>query len=104
MKICVQFFNTVKMIEVFKTNVTNEEDAQMLLGRIHDCDLRYKANFDLDDCDHILRVECKTGYVGSSYLIQLLDSFGFYAEVLPDDDSPGEKMMNKFKILSYLEI
>ena len=75
------------MIEVFKTNVTIDQDAQMLLDQIHASYPQYKANFDLEDCDHILRVECKSGYVESSYLINVLDSFGFYAEPLPDTDA-----------------
>ncbi|MFZ1679237.1 MAG: hypothetical protein WBP41_19180 [Saprospiraceae bacterium] len=78
------------MIEVFKTNVINDEHAKMLIDQIHFEFSHYKVNFDLEDCDKILRVESVTGYVDSSILINLLDSFGFYAEILPDDD-PTER-------------
>jgi len=73
------------MIEVFKTNVTCKEHAAMLLEQIHKTFADYKANFDLDDCDKILRVKSSTGQVQPSGLIQLLQTFGFEAAVLPDD-------------------
>jgi hypothetical protein len=44
------------MIEVFKTNVTEKENADSLLEQLHK--VNYKANFDLEDCDRILRIEC----------------------------------------------
>jgi hypothetical protein len=73
------------MIEVFKTNVQDHEHAVMLVDRIHETFDGYKANFDLDDCDNILRVKCTTGSIQSSLLIDLLSDFGFSAEVLPDE-------------------
>lgn len=72
------------MIEVFKTNVERKDQASMLLRRIHEAFKEYKANFDLEDCDRILRVECNTGEVGSSEIIRLLSEQGYYAEVLQD--------------------
>ncbi|UZR97097.1 hypothetical protein [Chondrinema litorale] len=72
------------MVEVFKTNVECEEQASMLLKKIHEEFDEYKANFDLEDCDNILRVETNSGYVQVSLLISLLKNFKFNAEVLPD--------------------
>lgn len=83
------------MIEVYKTNVIQNEQAQMLVDQIHSSFSQYKANFDLDDCDNILRVESTSGYIDSSFVIKLLDSFGFYAEALPDDEpSPDMSKTN----------
>lgn len=73
------------MIEVFKTNVQNRQQAAMLVSRIHNSFRHYKANFDLDDCDHILRVVSTSGLVEAGYLIQLLNGLGYTAEVLPDE-------------------
>lgn len=73
------------MVEVFKTSVTEPGHAINLLHRIHENFTSYEANFDLEDCDRILRVECATGPVQSASLIALLKDFGVYAEVLPDD-------------------
>ncbi|MBK9984617.1 MAG: hypothetical protein IPP15_20010 [Saprospiraceae bacterium] len=75
------------MIEVFKTNVNDDEHAKMLIDQILFDFSQYKANFDLDDCDRILRIESVTGYVESQYFIDLLNSFGYNAERLPDDPS-----------------
>ena len=78
----VQFHHT--MIEVFKTDVKDRDQANLLIDRIHKIFADYKANFDLEDCDNILRVKCTTGIVQSSSLIHLLKGFGFNAEILPD--------------------
>ena len=73
------------MIEVFKTNVEQRFHANMLIEEIHQNFSGYAANFDLDDCDRILRVKSSKGFVESSMLISLLKNFGFHAEVLPDE-------------------
>jgi hypothetical protein len=71
------------MIEVFKTNVEDRDHANMLVDQIHKVFEDYNANFDLEDCDRILRVKCATGSVQPSLLINLLEGHGFSAEVLP---------------------
>ena len=73
------------MVEVFKTNVQHRDQAEMLIDQIHQIFVKYKANFDLDDCDRILRVESASEMVHSSPVIELLKYYGFEAEVLPDD-------------------
>ena len=73
------------MVEVFRTDVTSEERASELLAVIHDRLQGYRANFDLEDCDNILRVESKYGDVQSSDVIDLLRRHACRAEVLPED-------------------
>lgn len=77
------------MVEVFKTNVGEPIFAYILVDQIHQRFADYKANFDLEDCDRILRVKCTTGPVQSSGLIALLHEHGFKAEVLPDEIIPN---------------
>jgi hypothetical protein len=72
-------------IEVFRTNVTSERHANMLLHQIHTTYADYEANFDLDDCDKILRVKCNGRSVDPAQLIDMLKDYGFDADVLPDD-------------------
>jgi len=72
------------MVEVFKTDVNQRTHANMLVEQIHKTFSGYKANFDLEDCDRILRVKSFNGVVESSLLIELMRSLGFRAEVLPD--------------------
>ena len=74
------------MVEVFKTNVQNHEQANMLINRIHQSIKDYRANFDLSDCDNILRVECATGLITPSLILNLFRHLGFHAEVLPDNE------------------
>ncbi|HTE31564.1 MAG TPA: hypothetical protein VK666_14380 [Chryseolinea sp.] len=73
------------MVEVFKTNVIDSLHAAMILESIHDTFVVYEANFDLADCDRILRVKSLVGGVDIEKLKGLINHFGFHAEVLPDD-------------------
>jgi hypothetical protein len=73
------------MIEVFKTNVCDRCDANMLIEQIQQSFFNYQVNFDLEDCDRILRVKCITGTIQSALLIDFLKNLGFDAEVLPDE-------------------
>ena len=72
------------MVEVFKSDVNDPKHAEILIDMIHRVFVDYEANFDLDDCDHILRVECKSGLVQYDILINFLKKNGCNAEVLPD--------------------
>ena len=73
------------VVEVFKTNVIDPGQARMLVDHIHKSFRDYKANFDLEDCDNILRVITATGFIRASCLINLLNELGFEAEVLPEE-------------------
>jgi len=72
------------MIEVFKTNVQEKKQVNKLLDEIHRTFPMYKANFDLEDCDKILRVY-SSGFIQSSFIIELVKNNGFYAEILTDE-------------------
>ncbi|WP_338841212.1 hypothetical protein [Flavobacterium ginsenosidimutans] len=45
------------IVEVFKTNVQKESDRDYVIAVIQNQFPDYKINFDLEDCDKILRVE-----------------------------------------------
>lgn len=72
------------MVEVFKTNVTSPRDALNVLNKIHDTLHGYKANFDLQDCDRILRVESINGAIDIAAVLNGLAGFGVDASVLAD--------------------
>ena len=74
------------MVEVFRTDITDHFLATMLVAEIRKNFSDYTANFDLEDCDRILRVKCSEGRIQSSLLISLVNRFGHHAEVLPDSD------------------
>lgn len=73
------------MVEVFKTNVTSREHASMFLSQMRSAYADYRANFDLEDCDRILRVECRSRTVNPVAVIRLLKKCGFEGEVLADE-------------------
>src|SRR3954453_10033077 len=81
------------MVEVFKTNVTNTTQANWILDQMRKTFINYKANFDLEDCDNILRVESVTGSIEIASLISFLKGFGYIAEVLPDEVPVAEMKM-----------
>ena len=72
------------MIEVFKTNIIYPQQAERLLELIHKTFTSYKANFDLDDCDNLLRVVNNNGNIPSLHFIEWLKNYDCNAEILPD--------------------
>jgi hypothetical protein len=76
--------NSKTMVEVFKTNVRNPAQADLLIDRFHELSIAYIVNFDLEDVDKVLRVQSDNDPVNATLVIQLLEEFGFAAEVLPD--------------------
>ena len=82
------------MIEVFKTNVKSRVHADKLVDRIHKEFVQYKANFDLDDCDCILRIASSNGLIEIQPIVELIREFGFYAEVLPDEQPMEYRISN----------
>lgn len=72
------------MIEILATDVQHEHQAQRLLQIIKDIFPGYRANFDLDDCDHILRIVTDEDALDTVAIIGLLEARGFRATVLPD--------------------
>lgn len=72
------------MIEVFKTNVTETAQARYLVDIIHNSFINYMANFDLEDCDRVLRIKCLNGKFDPAMIIKFLEVLGVQAEVLSD--------------------
>jgi len=68
------------MVEVFKTNVEHRELAEQLASILRGRFVFSKINFDLEDCDRILRVEDEEICVET--IIEILSSRGFECEVL----------------------
>ena len=75
---------TQLMVEIFKTNVTDPKLAKSALRALGAQFAGCHANFDLDDCDHILRVEFPGDPVPAQMVIAVLNAFGATAEVLDD--------------------
>lgn len=71
------------MVEIFKTNVATKKQAKVILSRLSKIYPELKINFDLDDCDRILRVEGIT--IGREKIAELVTLEGFTCEILEYD-------------------
>lgn len=77
----------METVEVFKTNVETGEQAEQLISLISASFPQYAVNFDLDDCDRILRVKSSISIQEAS-LIAMLQKNGCDAAVLSDEVPP----------------
>ena len=68
------------MVEVFKTNVQDRELAEHIASILRSKFAFSRINFDLEDCDKILRVESKQICVET--VIEIVSTLGFECEVL----------------------
>lgn len=69
------------MIEVFKTNVQEVEQSKMIVSKLLEHFPNGNINFDLEDCDKILRIHDQK--ISNAKIIELLNSYGYHCEVLP---------------------
>lgn len=77
------------MVFVFKTSVASITDIIKLQPFLDSCLQQAVWNFDLDDCDNILRIDSREDIM--AIVIQLLQGKGYSCEELPDqiNDSHG---------------
>ena len=68
------------MVEVFKTNVQQTKQAEELISLLQQKFPESKINFDLDDCDKVLRIEGNDFVSGN--VIQVLIKRGFMCNLL----------------------
>ncbi len=68
------------MVEVFKTNIQDKITADKIVADLYGHFPESKINFDLDDCDKILRVESER--IIPEKIAQILSHKGFLCEVL----------------------
>ena len=63
------------MIRVFKTNVEKKKDALLLLKSLRALLPQARSNFDLLDCDKILRVEMNE--CDAARIVGIINEHGF---------------------------
>lgn len=69
-----------KMIEVYKTNVATTDMAISIVHQLLAVFPLHKINFDLQDCDKILRVEGET--ICNETVISIVNEHGCQCQVL----------------------
>ena len=68
------------MVEVFKTNVQKKTQSKMLHCILSEAFPSVKINFDLSDCDKVLRVEGDN--MEALRIMILVKEYGFTCEIL----------------------
>lgn len=68
------------IVEVFKTNVNKEDEAKDLIAKLSSHFPQCKINFDLEDCDKILRVEGKQ--ILPEKIVEVINGNGYQCNVL----------------------
>ena len=72
------------MTEVFSTNIEDHAHAVMIARMIRNVFPDYLVNFDLDDCDHILRIQAHHS-INVRAVMKIVRFTGFNANILPDE-------------------
>ena len=70
------------MVEIFKTNIYKNNQCKDVIEILLKYNPFCKINFDLEDCDRIMRIEAAS--IDSKFVNLLLAENGFECEVLPD--------------------
>jgi hypothetical protein len=70
----------LNMVEVFKTNIQQRRQAKLLLGILEKRFPLFRINFDLEDCDKILRIEGEN--IPQEKIAELVKENGYQCNVL----------------------
>lgn len=70
------------MVEVFKTNIDDRQVAARLQTELMELFPGTRINFDLQDCDRILRIESSTCM--ATEIEMILIKKGFWCQILED--------------------
>jgi predicted RNA-binding protein YlqC (UPF0109 family) len=54
---------SARTVEIFKTTVNKPSEARLVVEKLQHRFPYYRINFDLADCDRILRVEARLGRI-----------------------------------------
>ncbi|MGC3946905.1 MAG: hypothetical protein QM762_20710 [Chryseolinea sp.] len=73
------------MVEVYKTNIRTLAQAQEISNRLQELFAGYMINFDLEDCDRIMRIRSPFNNIDNERVCRIVLTLGFEAIVLSDD-------------------
>ena len=74
----------LKVVQVFRTNVPDEKAAQPILFFLERYFSHCRINFDLEDCDRVLRIENRQQPIEEAMIQQLVARHGYHCEPLLD--------------------
>lgn len=71
----------MKRVEIFRTQVQHTQQAkhicEILAQELEDT----RVNFDLEDCDKVLRIESNS--IDPRQIIQIMETLGFFCDLIP---------------------
>lgn len=70
------------MVEVFATNIRSFKDAKIIEGLLAILFPSLKVNFDLTDCDRVLRIEAVSGKIDAGLIVNYIRNLGYSIKVL----------------------
>ncbi len=73
-------YRNMKIVEIFKTNVSTEKEARETTRSLLRLYPIYKINFDLEDEENILRVEAIKRKVETNNIIKYMIELGYNCE------------------------
>lgn len=74
----------MKIVQVFKTDVQDQQAARRIILFLRRNFTHCRINFDLDDCDRILRIESRQGSIEETEVQLLIAVYGYHCEPLQD--------------------
>jgi hypothetical protein len=72
------------VVEIFKTNVQEVSKAEEIVGALHRHFPANRFNFDLSDCDRILRAESKDKFLNTNSVMEVVKLCGVKIDLIPD--------------------
>lgn len=69
-------------VEIFKTNIEDKQTAEMVIGSLTKAFPQYDFNFDLDDCDNVLRVASSCENIKIELIKNEVITKGFICELI----------------------
>ena len=68
------------MVEVFKTNVRSSRKAKLIVQKLGEEFPSHKINFDLNDCDKILRIQGEN--ILENKIISIVTAMNYKCKIL----------------------
>ena len=72
----------MKIVKVFKTDIRDQATAAQIAKQLESYFGESRINFDLDDCDNILRIESRHTVIGDLEIQALVTQWGYHCEPL----------------------
>lgn len=73
-----------RLVEIFKTNVEEPSAATLIVQHLQNRLPRCRINFDLQDCDKILRVEGEERDINLASVIGLVEAHNYRIEYIAE--------------------